>query len=222
MEALLSHLGELIQANPGWAALIVALICLGESLVLVGLVIPATAVMLLIGGLMGSGVIDPVATLIAAAIGAIIGDIISYFLGRWLGPGIVHRPLFQRYRPAIARTRLFFRRYGFAAVFLGRFLGPIRSTVPLVAGMMAMPQARFQVANVASAVLWAPLMLAPGYLGARGAGELGMLSGHGAFSVLALVLAFTLVATLLGGRHLLRSQAARRPRGRAARPEPLS
>ncbi len=54
MEAFLSELGGLIQAKPGWAALIVAAICLGESLVLVGLVIPATAVMLLIGGLMGT------------------------------------------------------------------------------------------------------------------------------------------------------------------------
>ncbi|WP_019997663.1 DedA family protein [Aureimonas ureilytica] len=222
MEAFLANLGQFIQAHQAWTLPIVLLISLGESLVLVGLVIPATAVMLLIGGLMGAGLISPVPVLVGAIVGAVLGDIVSYVIGRWLGPGIVHRPLFQRYRPAIARTRLFFRRYGFAAVFLGRFLGPIRSTVPLVAGMMAMGQTRFQIANVASAVLWAPLMLAPGYLGARGAGELGMLSGHGAFSVLALVLALTLVATLLGGRHLLRSQGARRPRGRAARPEPLS
>ncbi|KQQ88164.1 DedA family protein [Aureimonas sp. Leaf324] len=210
MEAFLSELGGLIQANPGWAALIVAAICLGESLVLVGLVIPATAVMLLIGGLMGTGVIDPVATLIAAAIGAIVGDIISYFLGRWLGPGVVHRPPLRRYRHAVAKTRLFFRRYGFWAVFLGRFLGPIRSTVPLVAGMMAMDQKRFQIANVLSAVVWAPAMFAPGWLGMKGAQGVTHMSATDGLLILAAVLGVTAVATVIGGRHFSRDRRAER------------
>ncbi|MDY8108766.1 DedA family protein [Fulvimarina sp. 2208YS6-2-32] len=191
---------------------IVALICLGESLVLVGLVIPATAIMLLIGGLVGSGILDPVPVLAGAILGAIVGDIVSYLIGRWLGPGIVYRPWLRRYRPAIARTRLFFRTYGFSAVFLGRFLGPIRSTVPLVAGMMAMAQTPFQTANILSAVLWAPMMLAPGYLGARGADEVGAMTGQGSFGILALVLAVTIVATLLGGRRLLSTRRPRRQR----------
>ncbi len=223
MEAYLAELGHFIQANQAWALPVVALISLGESLVLVGLFIPATAVMLLIGGLAGAGLVSPVPILIGAIIGAILGDIVSYMIGRWLGPGVVHRPILRRYRPAIARTRLFFRRYGFAAVFLGRFLGPIRCTVPLVAGMMAMKQLRFQIANVGSALLWAPLMLAPGYIGARGAGELGGLSGHGAFGALALVLALTMVATLLGGRRLFQTRGERRRRPPAApRPQAVS
>ena len=124
----------------------------------------------------------------------------------------MYRKPLRRYRHAIARTRLFFRRYGFAAVFLGRFLGPIRSTVPLVAGMMAMSQTRFQLANVASAVLWAPMMLAPGYLGARGAGEVGTVTGEGGLGIVALVLAITLVATVWGGKRFLTSRRPRRIR----------
>ncbi|WP_182084831.1 DedA family protein [Aureimonas sp. ME7] len=211
MDAFLVELGELIRANPGWAAVIVAGICLGESLVLVGLVIPATAVMLLIGGMMGSGVIDPVTTLIAAAVGAVVGDVISYFLGRWLGPGIVHRRPLRRYRHAVAKTRLFFRRYGFWAVFLGRFLGPIRSTVPLVAGMMAMDQKRFQLANVLSAVVWAPAMFAPGWLGMKGAQGLTEMSGGTVLILLLGILAVTAIATVVGSRHFGRDRRARRP-----------
>ena len=179
MDSFLADLGDLIRTHQGWAFPIVTLISLGESLVLAGLLIPATAIMLLLGGLVGAGVVDPIPVLGGAILGAILGDILSYGIGRWLGPGVVYRKPLRRYRHAIARTRLFFRRYGFAAVFLGRFLGPIRSTVPLVAGMMAMSQTRFQLANVASAVLWAPMMLAPGYLGARGAGEVGTVTGEG-------------------------------------------
>jgi membrane protein DedA with SNARE-associated domain len=63
----------------------------------------------------------------------------------------------------VARARLFFRRYGFAAVLLSRFLGPMRAVVPLVAGVMEMNSQRFQAANVIAAVIWVPAISAPGY-----------------------------------------------------------
>lgn len=217
MEAFLADLGEVVRTHGVWAGPIVALISFGESLVFVGLLIPATAVMLLIGGLVGSGVLDPVTVLVGAILGAVLGDIVSYALGRWLGPGIVHRKPLRRYRHAVARTRLFFRKFGFAAVFLGRFLGPIRSTVPLVAGMMAMDQKRFQVANVLSAAVWAPVMLAPGWLGARGMDRLPGLTGGHMLALLGLVLAVTVVATLAGGKRFLGRAGADRAELRAAR-----
>jgi membrane protein DedA with SNARE-associated domain len=50
------------------------------------------------------------------------------------------------------------------SVFLGRFFGPLRAVVPIVAGIMEMPQTRFQVANVVSAVVWLPMLMLPGAL----------------------------------------------------------
>jgi membrane protein DedA with SNARE-associated domain len=209
MEALFADLGTFIQEHQTWAGPIVLLITFGESLVIAGLLIPATALLLLVGGLVGSGVLDPVTVLACAIVGAVLGDVVSYVLGRWLGPGIVHRKPLRRYRQAVARTRLFFRRYGFAAVFLGRFLGPIRSTVPLVAGMMAMDQKRFQIANVLSAAVWAPLMLTPGWLATRGMEQLPGLSGEHMVAGLVVVLVVTAVATLMGGRRLFAKSSSR-------------
>jgi membrane protein DedA with SNARE-associated domain len=209
MEALFADLGTFIQDNRAWAGPIVALITFGESLVIAGLLIPATALLLLVGGLVGSGVLDPVTVLVCAIVGAVLGDVVSYILGKWLGPGIVYRRPLRRYRHAVARTRLFFRKYGFAAVFLGRFLGPIRSTVPLVAGMMAMNQTRFQMANVLSAIVWAPLMLAPGWLAAQGMGQLPDLSAKHVIAGLVAVLVVTALATLVGGRKLFAKSPSR-------------
>ncbi|HHH39751.1 MAG TPA: phosphatase PAP2 family protein, partial [Sedimenticola sp.] len=48
------------------------------------------------------------------------------------------------------------------SVAIGRFFGPVRAVIPLVAGMMEMPPGRFFVANLASALVWAPAYLLPG------------------------------------------------------------
>ena len=62
----------------------------------------------------------------------------------------------------IANGETFTKKYGVWAIFLGRFFGPARAFVPLVAGIFEMPRTPFQIANVTSALLWAFLMLAPG------------------------------------------------------------
>ncbi|ARP94621.1 DedA family protein [Bordetella genomosp. 13] len=170
MDHYIDQIGAFIQTHQEWAGPITFLLTLGESLLVVGLFIPATALLLLTGGLIGSGTLNPWSILAWGVVGAVVGDAISYGIGRWLGPGVLRRWPLSRQRANVARARLFFWRYGFASVVLGRFLGPLRSTVPTVAGVMRMHHLRFQAANVLSAVLWLPLMLAPGYLTARGLG----------------------------------------------------
>ncbi|SIT29463.1 DedA family protein [Achromobacter sp. MFA1 R4] len=185
MDEYITQIGQFIEANQAWAGPITFLLTLGESIVLLGLFIPATALMLLTGGLIGSGTLSPWGVVAWGVAGAIVGDALSYWLGRWAGPGVLRRWPLKQQRTAVARARLFFYRYGFASVLIGRFLGPIRSTIPTVAGVMGMTQARFQLANVLSAVLWMPLMLAPGYITARSLGaaenaqQIGMMIGAG-------------------------------------------
>lgn len=176
MDTFLEATETFIRTHQAWAGVIACFIAFGEAIVVLGLIIPATALMLLIGGLIGSGIIDPFPVVAGAISGAILGDIASYMMGKWLGLSVVHRWPLRHYRERVARVRLFFRKYGFLAVFLGRFFGPLRCTVPLVAGMMGMDQRRFQAANIISAILWVPVLLAPGWLAAKGAEQFGELT----------------------------------------------
>ncbi|KXF76878.1 hypothetical protein ATN84_12775 [Paramesorhizobium deserti] len=209
MESFLGELGHFISAHGAWAGPIVGVIAFGESLALIGMFIPATPVMLLIGGLIGAGIIEPFSVILGAIIGAVIGDIISYFLGWWVGRSIVHKWPLNRHRQGVARARLYFRRYGFASVFLGRFFGPIRCTVPLVAGMMSMDQKRFQTANILSAAVWAPVMFAPGWLAGKGAGIFAHMNGDAWVWLTAGVTVLAIVTTVLGVR-MFRSRPRRR------------
>src|SRR5690606_2423485 len=58
----------------------------------------------------------------------------------------------------------FVNKYGVMSVFMGRFVGPVRALVPLVAGMLGMRPLQFYIANIASAIGWAPVYMLPGIL----------------------------------------------------------
>ncbi|MBX7249105.1 MAG: DedA family protein [Caulobacteraceae bacterium] len=148
-------------------------------MVLIGAFFPATVLMVTAGGLAGAGVIDPWSLVIWCVVGASLGDAISYWLGRRLGPKAWTHPRLKQHRAALARARLFFRRYGVFSIYICRFLGPVRAFVPLIAGMTGMRNRKFQIANIGSATIWVPIMLAPGYLGAKGVEIAGSSGGHG-------------------------------------------
>jgi hypothetical protein len=60
------------------------------------------------------------------------------------------RVALSRHPRLVARGFDFFQRWGVLAVFIGRFFGPLRAVVPLVAGILGMRILPFQLANVSS------------------------------------------------------------------------
>ncbi len=178
-------------AGPALGALCLFL-CLG----IVGIIITAPPVLLAVGGLIAAGSLNAFAMIGWAALGGIIGYFITYYAGRWLGPGVVHRWPLKNYRRAVARSRLLFRRYASLAVFFSRFFGPLRCTIPLIAGITGMNQRRYMIANALSAPVWAVTFMAPGWIAVRGMAELESLGEAHWLSITAagLVLAGVIVA----------------------------
>lgn len=168
IDLLIDLLNNFIITNQAWAGPVIFLLCFGESILIIGFILPATPILMATGVLIGVGSLSPWPILIWGIIGAILGDAVSYYIGRWLGWDITKKRIFVNYRPFFVKARLFFKKYGTLSVFLGRFLGPIRSTIPTVAGIMGLSHIKFQIANVASAILWLPIMLLTGFLVAKG------------------------------------------------------
>ncbi len=166
MSADLAHhsasLLAFLAQHQGWAAPVVFALAFGESLAFVSLLLPATVILLGAGGILGASEIPfwPVWT--AAAAGAAAGDWFSYWLGYHYKDAIGRLWPLSRHPDLLPRGHAFFVKWGALGVFLGRFFGPLRSVMPLVAGICAMPAIPFQIANVASAVIWATVVLAPG------------------------------------------------------------
>jgi len=208
---------QFIHTNQAWAGPLLGLAAFGESLVLLGFFIPATALLLVAGTLMGSEVLPVTSTLVWLVVGSTLGDAVSYWLGRWAGPSLMRRWPLRGHRRGVAHARLFFIRYGFVAIFLGRFLGPVRSTIPLVAGMMRMRERPFQLANVGSAVVWVFTLIAPGYLVARGAAAAGMMGPEQILTTLTLVVILSVLGTLVGARFFQHAARKREARGTVGR-----
>jgi membrane protein DedA with SNARE-associated domain len=156
---------EFVRANEVWAAPIVGLLAFGESFVLISLLLPATVALVGIGALIGVSGIEFTPIWLAAAIGAALGDWISFWLGVTFKSSIAKMWPLSRSKDLLPRGHAFVEKYGIYAVFVGRFFGPLRASVPLAAGILEMPWWPFQIANFASAILWAAVLLAPGTIG---------------------------------------------------------
>jgi membrane protein DedA with SNARE-associated domain len=159
----LEHYGQVIidfvKANEVWAAPIVFGLAFAESLAFISLLVPAWAALVGIGLLLASSNISFWPIWVAASCGAALGDWLSYWIGLKLEKSVYHMWPLSRHPDLIPKGEAFIKKWGAVGIFIGRFSGPLRASVPLVAGIFAMPQWRFQLANWSSAFLWAAVLL---------------------------------------------------------------
>lgn len=164
MSDIVSPLLQWLNANPQMAGLVTFIISAGESVAIIGTIVPGSIMMTALGALAGAGVIPLWDTIFWAIMGAIVGDGISYWMGYYFKDRLPHLWPFNRHPTLLRSGEIFVHRYGYMSVFIGRFVGPVRALVPLVAGMLGMKPIRFIIANVASAIGWAPAYMLPGIL----------------------------------------------------------
>ena len=162
IEALKTTIVEFVRTNQAWAPLVVGALAFGESLAVISFLVPATVLLLAVGGIVGVLDLGLWPIWLGAVIGASLGDWVSYEVGRYLEDSAHHTWPLNRYPDLIRKGEDFCRRWGVWAIFIGRFFGPARAFVPLVAGVFEMPRGPFQVANVGSALIWAYMLLTVG------------------------------------------------------------
>jgi membrane protein DedA with SNARE-associated domain len=162
MTAYLSDITAFVSRHPQYAAWAVFLLAFSEAIPIVGTVVPGSTLIVAVSALAVEAEINPWLLLVAAIAGAIAGDGASFWLGQRCHGEILQRWPLKRFPKLIARSEAFFNRYGGASVFLARFTAVVRAFVPLIAGIVRMPARQFYVANVLSALVWAPAHVFPG------------------------------------------------------------
>lgn len=153
-----------LTLSPSLLLMAIALISLVESLALVGLLVPGVVLITASASLAGHQELALPVVLLAAFLGAVAGDGVSFLLGYTQHERAARLWPLSRHPEWLARGAHFFQRYGPLSVLFGRFVGPVRPVVPLIAGMLRMSPRTFTWVNLVSAALWAPAYVLPGYL----------------------------------------------------------
>jgi membrane protein DedA with SNARE-associated domain len=151
-----------VSSNYWLFVFLVFLVCVGEAVFVLGLLVPSLPILLLVGGLITELKLDFWPIFFAATAGGVVGDAISYWIGYWLKDRIKTTWPFKNYLPLIARGEVFFQKHGGKAIFIGRFITGLKAVVPGIAGMLGMRWAYFTFINVISAFVWAATHILPG------------------------------------------------------------
>jgi membrane protein DedA with SNARE-associated domain len=159
MEDVVRPIIDFVRDHQGWAAPIVFVLAFGESLAFLSLLIPAWGALVGIGALIGPSGMNFWPICIAGGFGAACGDWISYWFGFTFKERVAQMWPLSRYPQLLPRGEDFVRDWGVPSIFIGRFFGPLRASVPLVAGIFEMPYGRFQFANFTSAFVWSATLL---------------------------------------------------------------
>src|SRR6188472_2527162 len=159
MEEVFRGDADFVREHQAWAAPIVLLLAFGESLAFISLLIPAWGALVAIGALIGVSGISFWPVWLAGALGAALGDWVSYWFGFKFKEHVAQMWPLSRYPDLLPRGEAFVKNWGVPSIFIGRFFGPLRASVPLAAGIFEMPYWRFQIANFVSALIWAAALI---------------------------------------------------------------
>lgn len=134
-----------------------------ESFFLVGLFLPGTIFMLFLGVFASYGNLFIPFAILAAAVGAFLSDLMSYTLGfRWGAMIVDHEKKYVFFRKHITTGKKFLRTHGGKSVLIGKFLGPVRSFMPFVAGLCYMKPLPFVWYDAIGSFAWSSLLIGLG------------------------------------------------------------
>jgi membrane protein DedA with SNARE-associated domain len=176
-----------VQMHPNATGWLIFLVALGESLLLVGILLPGAALLVGLGTLIGLGVVDFKTAWITASLGAFAGDGISFWIGHHYKRGLLKIWPMYKFPKLIDQGQSFFAKWGLLSVFIGRFVGLVRPIIPAIAGMMAMPIKKYLAISTIAAILWAPFYLLPGMLFGNAMGAMSKVAGKLALLLLIFV-----------------------------------
>ena len=151
-----------IAAHPGASLILLFLVTMLDAIFIIGAFVPAAVVLFGMGALVAVGSLELWPTALIAAAGALSGDALSFALGRRYGERLFQSRWLLRYPDFVNGGRRFFARHGGKGVMLARFLGPVRSITPALAGASNMSVWFFLVVDSIASLLWALVFLVPG------------------------------------------------------------
>jgi membrane protein DedA with SNARE-associated domain len=150
---------------PAWLVyLLVGVLAFGEAAAFIGLVLPGETALLFGGVAAAHGHASLPILLAIGGLAAVAGDSVGYEMGRHGGDRLRRSRVGRLVgEPRWERAERFVARRGPIAVLLGRWVGVLRSLVPVLAGITRMRYRRFLLWNALGGLTWSSTVLLLGY-----------------------------------------------------------
>lgn len=160
MDGILTFLGDLP------APLVYVVLGTGAALENVVPVVPADTFVVIGGFVAGLGAVRAVPAFLSVWGFNVGGAMAVYAVGRRYGPRFFSEGPGRRLLAGeqLDRLEAFYRRWGVAAIFAGRFLPGFRALVPVFAGVAGLAPSRVLPPLVAASAIWYGALVRAGYL----------------------------------------------------------
>lgn len=148
-----------------WSLVVVFIVIALESSAFLGLIFPGEMMAVIAGAMAPDNFFSPWTAFAVVAIAALTGDLTGFTIGHSKGQAVLTRWAFARrhYEQHRQRLEYYFKYYGGATVFVGRFVAVGRAFVPFTAGLSGMRIGSFAPIALAGGLVWAAVTVGLGY-----------------------------------------------------------
>ncbi len=154
------HLAAFVARHGAWVYGLLFAIVFCETGLVVTPFLPGDSLLFVTGTLAAAGGMDIALVMATLVCAALCGDNVNYWIGRWTGTRLFSKFINPVY---LQRTHEFYARHGGKTIVIARFVPIIRTYVPFVAGLGAMPYLRYLAFCVLGAALWVGSICLAGY-----------------------------------------------------------
>lgn len=161
---LINHILPSVEHFRGggyWIAFFAALL---ETTAGIGLILPGSTIILILGALAARGYLDPGDLIWFAVLGAIVGDNVNYSLGKRFGARWLKNGIWFIKPDHLEKSRHFMDKHGAKSIFLGRFVPSLKEVMPFIAGSIQMNIRTFMFWNALGAIGWGFQWVLAGYV----------------------------------------------------------
>lgn len=162
---MIPFIEQFVLANASLSYVLAFAASFGESVAFIGVFVPGTVIAVIAGFLSEQWphIFHVEGLILLVALGAFLGNVTTYLIGRYYGPPLFSQQSFYLKRQYLVRAQEYFDAHGGKSLFGAQFLGPLRSIVPLVAGMAETSLPRFIAWSLPASIAWATAYVGIGY-----------------------------------------------------------
>ena len=154
------HLAAFVAEHGAWVYALLFVIVFCETGLVVTPFLPGDSLLFVVGALAAAGGMNIALVMAVLVAAALCGDNCNYWIGRWAGRHVVARWVNPVH---LQRTHDFYERHGGKTIIIARFMPIVRTYVPFVAGLGAMPYLRYLAFCVIGALAWVGSICTVGY-----------------------------------------------------------